>query len=157
MNCKSVQAYLSAYLDGELCGHESIAVRDHLSRCDECRVEEHQLRALKHLLQGLPTYQPAPGFEDRLVANVRTSEGRRRQFGFTIDWRLAGGFAMASALAAFAMLNTGRTPAPSSADPQSIARMDSISLDMTRDQLFISGNDPLSGNRFASYGTYGED
>ena len=156
MNCKSVQAYLSAYLDGELCGHESIAVRDHLGRCTECRVEEQQLRALKHLLQGLPSYQPAPGFEDRLVENVRNFEVRRR-FSLRLDWKVASGFAMASALAALAMLRTTGQGPVASPDPKSIAKMDSISLDMTRDQLFISGNDPLSGNRFASYGTYGED
>jgi anti-sigma factor RsiW len=156
MNCKSVQAYLSAYLDGELCGHESMAVRDHLNRCAECEMEERQLRSLKHLLQGLPSYQPAPGFEDRLVANVRSAD-RRRQFGFRFDWRLAGGFAMASVLVMVGVVMSDRRAPAASPDPGSIARMDSISLDMTRDQLFISGNDPLSGNRFASYGTYGED
>lgn len=155
MNCKSVQAYLSAYLDGELSGHESIVVRDHLGRCPDCRAEEQQLRSLKHLLQGLPTYQPSPDFEDRLVSRVRGADSVRR-YRFQIDWRLAGGFAMASALAAFAVFKSGASPIEP-ANPTAIARMDGISLDLARDQLFMAGNDPLSGNRFASYGVHDED
>ncbi|MBC8065376.1 MAG: zf-HC2 domain-containing protein, partial [Chlorobia bacterium] len=45
MNCKSVQIYLSAYLDGELSGQECLQVREHLGGCKDCRAEEQQLRS----------------------------------------------------------------------------------------------------------------
>ena len=104
MNCKSVQIYLSAYLDGELRGPESLQVREHLSACSECRAEELQLRALKQMLQGLPTYTPAQDFEDRLVANVmRRAEKRRSIFTFNLNWRVTGALVGAASIAAFGM------------------------------------------------------
>lgn len=154
MNCKSVQLYLSAYLDGELSGQECLQVREHLCGCKDCREEEQQLRSLKHMLRGLPCYTPTQGFEDRLVSNVMRKSERRRVLAWNIDWRLAGGFAAAATIAAFALLQATERRVPA-ADTQPMVRRDD--LDMMRDQLFMAGNDPLSGNRFAVPTIHGKE
>lgn len=155
MNCKSVQNYLSAYLDGELCGHESLEVRQHLSDCYECSAEERQLRALKQMLQGLPTYHPQDGFEDRLIATVISKPARRPLFALNLDWRLATGLAAVSAIAAFAVVKVTERQVPSS-DTSSIASRDPFEYDLARDQLFMAGHDPLGGG-FVSFASNGQD
>jgi predicted anti-sigma-YlaC factor YlaD len=156
MNCKSVQIYLSAYLDGELRGPESLQVREHLGACSECRAEEQQLRALKQMLQGLPTYTPAQDFEDRLVANVmRRTERRRRIFTFNLDWRLTGALVGAASVAAFGLfqITERNVPSPSSGEPTAVAK----EMDFSRDQMLMAGSDPLSGARYAVYPSYAKD
>lgn len=155
MNCKSVQIYLSAYLDGELCGQECLQVRDHLSGCEECRIEEQQLRSLKHMLRGLPNYNPSEGFEDRLVATVMKKSERRAIFTWNLDWRFASSLAAVSVIAAFALFQLTERRVPS-AEAQPMANLDVFERDLNRDQMFMNGNDPLSSNRFASYPTYGK-
>lgn len=147
MNCKSVQTYLSAYLDGELSGQECLLVRDHLSSCPDCRCEEQQYRSLKQMLRGLPTYDPSQGFEDRLVSHVMAKSQPNRS-GWNWNWRMASGLAAAAALAAFALIQATERRVPS-ANSIPLARQDREDFDIARDQLFMSGNDPLSGNRFA--------
>jgi predicted anti-sigma-YlaC factor YlaD len=151
MNCKSVQIYLSAYLDGELGGQECLQVREHLCGCRDCRAEEQQLRSLKQMLRGLPTYTPSHDFEDRLVANVMDKAEGRRVFAWNLNWRLASGLAACAALAAFGLFQITERRVPSSPNEAapSLAQRDMFERDYSRDQLFMSGNDPLSGNRFA--------
>jgi anti-sigma factor RsiW len=156
MNCKSVQTYLSAYLDGELAGPESLQVREHLGCCRECQTEEHQLRSLKSLLRSLPSFQPSAGFEDRLVATVISKREQVSLLSMRFNWRWLGGLAAASVLAVFAVIQATERRVPTS-ESHSMARMDPADLEMTRDQLFYSGNDPLSGSRFVSFPTHGRD
>lgn len=156
MNCKSVQIYLSAYLDGELCGQECLQVREHLCGCADCRAEEQQLRSLKHMLRGLPNYNPSVGFEDRLVANVMSKSKRSSIFALNLNWRLASGLAAAAAIAGFGFFQLTERHVPSADSATSMAQLDPLERDMNRDQMFMAGNDPLSSNRFASYPTYGK-
>jgi predicted anti-sigma-YlaC factor YlaD len=150
MNCKSVQIYLSAYLDGELGGQECLQVREHLCGCRDCRAEEQQLRSLKQMLRGLPTYAPSPEFENKLVSNVMQKAERRSVFAWNLDWRLAGGLAVCAALAAFGLFELTERKVPiSGIEAPSLAQRDQFERDYSRDQLFMAGTDPLSGNRFA--------
>ena len=157
MNCKSVQTYLSAYLDGELGGQESLELRDHLGQCSHCQAEEQQLRKLKQLLRGLPQYQPSTDFEDRLVANVFAKAERRPLFAFSFDWRVAGGLAAAAAICAFALFQLTERRVPSAGSQIPMVQRDRFDEEFTRDQLFMAGNDPLSGNRFAIPASYGKE
>lgn len=156
MNCKSAQTYLSAYLDGELSGQESLQMRDHLSHCRECQAEELQLRTLKQMLRGLPLYEPTEGFEDRLVSQVmRTSERKRRfTLSFGPSLRFAGGLAAVAIIAGFGLVKLTERRVPT-ATPQPTARLDGADYEFTRDQMFMAGNDPLSGNRFVVPTSYG--
>jgi anti-sigma factor RsiW len=157
MNCKSVQVYLSAYLAGELCGQECLDLRNHLSACPSCRAEEQELRQLKQLLRSLPNYQPTDGFEDRLVAKVMEPAASRRGIDWNLDWRLAGGLAAAAAICAFALFQITERRVPTATTQDPMAKRDSIDLDFSRDQLFMAGNDPLSGNRFAIPASHGKN
>ncbi|RYG40670.1 hypothetical protein EON79_22205, partial [bacterium] len=71
MNCKQVQSLLGAYLDREMTGTETLAIRDHLDACALCRTESEDLAQLKSLLGALPDPEPAPDFEARLMQAVR--------------------------------------------------------------------------------------
>lgn len=157
MNCKSVQTYLSAYLDGELCGQESLQVRDHLMKCGECQAEEQQLRTLKQMLRGLPTYTPNAGFEDRLVASVMGKAIGRPVLRLHLNfrWQMATGMVAAGILIALAVTKLTERSVPG-ANALPVATRDS-SFEISRDQLFMAGNDPLSGNRFVVPTSYGKD
>lgn len=147
MNCKSVQTYLSAYLDGELSGRESLDVRDHLNHCAECGAEERQLRTLKQMLRGLPMYTPSEDFENRLVSHVVAKQERRRilKLNLGFDWRLMGGFAVTAAVATLVMLRISEPQVPRAESRTN----DGLALEITRDQSFMAGNDPLSGAHYA--------
>ncbi|MBC8063265.1 MAG: hypothetical protein H7Y17_00420 [Chlorobia bacterium] len=67
---------------------------------------------------------------------------------------MAGGFAAAAAIAAFTLFQATERRVPA-ADTQPMVRRDD--LDMMRDQLFMAGNDPLSGNRFAVPTVHGKE
>lgn len=57
-----LQKLLSAYIDGEASNSEVIEVEEHLSGCDECRIELDSLRATVGLLRGLPQFDVPRSF-----------------------------------------------------------------------------------------------
>ena len=63
MNCRRVNALLSAYLDGELTGFEMLQIRDHIARCSDCREEQESLQSIKSMLAALPQHDPDPTFK----------------------------------------------------------------------------------------------
>lgn len=58
MNCRRVVNLISAYVDGELTGEEMLAIRRHLSECDECAEECESIRLTKQALVNLRTAVP---------------------------------------------------------------------------------------------------
>lgn len=154
MNCKSAQAYLSAYLDGELSGQESLSIREHLGECVECREEEQQLRSLKQMLRGLPLNAPSESFEDRLVQQVIARTESRPSRIFVWNWRLAGGLVAASLVVGLGIMKITERRVPS-ANAQPMVHLDSADFEFSRDQQFMAGNDPLSGSRFVVPTAYG--
>jgi len=154
MNCKSVQTYLSAYLDGELSGRECLDVRDHLNHCASCGAEERQLRTLKQMLRGLPMYTPSEDFENRLVSHVVAKNEYRRVFKFRLgfDWRFVTGFVGAAALATVVMLRITEPQVPRAGSQPN----NGLAFEISRDQSFVAGNDPLSGAHYAVPISYGK-
>lgn len=73
MNCSAVEPRLSAYLDGELCGTDSLAVRDHLAVCPRCAEELEALRMTKLLLTSVRTPQPVSSPET-LLRQIRLAD-----------------------------------------------------------------------------------
>jgi hypothetical protein len=63
MNCRYVQAHLSAYADMELTGAEQQRIRAHLECCIECSAEYETLLRVKHLVRHLPPIYPSHGGE----------------------------------------------------------------------------------------------
>lgn len=140
MNCGHCESLLNAYVDGELAGDEMLAVRQHLAHCPTCDARHQETRLFKQVLRTVPTVEPAPDFEDRLLRAVRLSEpqpavtaGRKWQFG----WVVVGAFA-ASMAVTFLVLRVIDQPANS---PESSA----IAFEIERDQAFASGPDAASG------------
>ncbi len=118
MNCKATLEMLSAYLDRELANPERDAIRSHLADCEKCRVEERDLRALKGLLLGVRSPEPAADFEHRLMSRLRAEAEApvRRRFEFPplrpLAWGQLGGLAAAAAMATFVVLHTPTAMSP---------------------------------------------
>jgi hypothetical protein len=94
MNCRYVQAHLSAYVDMELTGAEQQRIRAHLECCMECSAEYETLLRMKHLVRRLPTMQPPRGAEvilRRLIEYRAQQAPRRYRLWQTRWWRYAWG------------------------------------------------------------------
>lgn len=85
MSCEHVERDLDAYLDRELDGESSSAVRDHLGACAACRREVAQREAFGRLVRSAPRYS-AP---DRLRERVLTQGARRRVGRRVLTWAAA--------------------------------------------------------------------
>ncbi|MDX2065744.1 MAG: zf-HC2 domain-containing protein [Fimbriimonadaceae bacterium] len=148
MTCKRAQADLSAYVDRELTGHASLELRDHLSQCDSCREEYQSLVSLKQFLAEVPTPEPDAFFEDRLVTCVMQRIEHEAQptpvRWFGSFWRRPA-FTFASlAIGSMAVtLFVVQTIDRQRADREAIEA--NIAFEVQRDQLYVSGSDPLGG------------
>jgi len=136
MNCRYVHARLSAYIDGELPGNEMLAIRSHVSRCSECEQEEKELRSCKRLMGAMPLMVPSDGFEDRLLRAVRTSEPK------ALVWRSLRFAPYVTAVAAVALVAVlvGRVKQDSQPNANPAV---SQSFELSRDQAYVAGADPL--------------
>lgn len=91
MNCRKVCSLLSAYMDGELTGMESLRVRDHLSKCPACDSEYRSILDTKLMICSLPVAEPDPDFEQRLLAGLQDLKPERgRLAGFLAPFALDG-------------------------------------------------------------------
>jgi anti-sigma factor RsiW len=75
MKCHEAQEHLSAWLDGELPEAAGAALTAHLERCETCRREWLQLRALDAALDNLAAPVP-PGLAEKVAARVRRPQRR---------------------------------------------------------------------------------
>ena len=75
MECQTVQAQLSAWLDHELDEAAGAALSAHLNRCEACRREWRQLMALDAALSNLAAPVPS-GLAQKVVAKVRRPRRR---------------------------------------------------------------------------------
>jgi anti-sigma factor RsiW len=143
MNCKNVQASLSAYLDRELDREEMLEIRQHLADCERCSEEEASLSSLKHLLRDVPSYEPSAEFEQRLVSNVLGAPAETGNVVTKVSYLLVSSVAAAAMLATLVVLSAlGRQ-----GDPQVMTNTpgSDVVFDISRDRAFDAGSDPLSG------------
>lgn len=70
MNCRKVQNLISAYLDGELAGHEMLLVRHHLTDCGECSVEYESLLGMKRAFGRLKPKRPSDELAVRICGQL---------------------------------------------------------------------------------------
>jgi anti-sigma factor RsiW len=143
MNCKCVSNKIGSYLDGELTGHDMLAVRSHLHRCDACAEEAESLRSLKSALSSLPCCEAPPDLEDRLLLAVQECEcGSSRAAG--LYWGSAAAAAAAGFLIAwFSLSGSGQGEAAVAAS--SGRPIEAPSFAVSRDQAYGAAADPLSG------------
>lgn len=70
MNCHKVQNLLSAYIDSEIPGVEMLAVRRHLSECEECNATFEALLHVKRSLGRLAQKCPSEWLADRICQQI---------------------------------------------------------------------------------------
>jgi hypothetical protein len=73
MNCHRIQSLISAYVDGELPGVEMLAIRQHLSGCNDCKVEFESILLVKRSMSCLSSMQPSKDLADRILAQIDRS------------------------------------------------------------------------------------
>ncbi|MGE0002599.1 MAG: anti-sigma factor [Fimbriimonadaceae bacterium] len=73
MNCNAIESRLSSYLDGELSGHESLTVRNHVARCSSCAAELESLRQTKALLGSVRVPDPMSS-PDEMLRKIRLAD-----------------------------------------------------------------------------------
>ena len=78
MNCCKVQSLLSAYIDRELTGRESLAIRDHVACCQPCCSEYESILRVKQLAGRLSTVEPKDELLAQIQAAVSVAEQQRR-------------------------------------------------------------------------------
>ena len=77
MECQEVREQLSAWLDDELDAVVSAAISAHLDKCEACRRQWRQLRALEGALGDLSAPVP-PDLAEKVLARLKPP--RRRQW-----------------------------------------------------------------------------
>ena len=65
LQCRSIQQYLSDYIDRELSKRQNVKVKNHLRRCSACRYEFESLRRTTGLLNYYVEPEPPKGYHDR--------------------------------------------------------------------------------------------
>jgi anti-sigma factor RsiW len=138
MTCRNIHHKLSAYIDGELTGAEMLAIRSHLSNCSECEREERSQRAFKRLLGAMPAVEPPSGLEDRLLRAVRTEQKKNASWWPQI--RVATLTASVAAATMFGVLSFVKKPVREVSKPDTA---EFTAFEITRDQAYVAGSDPL--------------
>ena len=141
MNCKMASQKLGAYLDGELSGAEMLALRGHLRDCGACAEEAESLRSLKSALFSLSCCPAPEGLEQRLMSAIRCEAAPLfRRGGKGLLWGSAL-VAVATAGFLFVWLAIPRPGAPTNL----AVKADAPASEVSRDQAYATGADPLSG------------
>ncbi len=139
MNCKNIQALLSAFVDGELTGHQMLEIRSHVADCRCCREEETEMRLLKSLLTATPVIEPSDDFEERLISAVFKHEVQPEPLTYFQSASLLGGISLVAAALTLLVLNfIAASPVEARAASPSVAIMND-------DQTSMQGADPFGG------------
>jgi anti-sigma factor RsiW len=139
MNCKNIQALLSAFVDGELSGQQMLELRAHMADCRCCREEEAEMRLLKSLLTATPMIEPSADFEERLISAVFQHEVEAEPMTYFQSASLLGGISLVAAALTLLVLNF---LASSPTDIRSASPSVAIMHD---DQTSLQGADPFGG------------
>ncbi|WP_439613011.1 anti-sigma factor family protein [Reyranella sp.] len=79
MDCRTCEASVDAYVDGELSARESAAFEQALTTCPDCRRRLEAARALSGLLRGLPAERAPDFLRARLERDLQASAGEPRR------------------------------------------------------------------------------
>jgi anti-sigma factor RsiW len=78
MKCKRIRRKLVAYLDGELEEKQKLPIKEHLTKCRECKKEADLLETTLYLLKDQQRLKPSQGFEASLWEKVHSSEEEKQ-------------------------------------------------------------------------------
>ena len=76
MKCKRIRRKLVAYLDGELREKQKLLIKEHLTKCRECKKEADLLNKSFYLLKDQRRLKPSQGFEANLWERIYSTEER---------------------------------------------------------------------------------
>ncbi len=89
--CRSIQEYLSDYIDRGLSDRQNVMVKNHLRRCSACRGEFESLRRTTGLLNYYVEPEPPKGYQDRfwreLQSTIEQAESQPLWWTGTALWR----------------------------------------------------------------------
>jgi anti-sigma factor RsiW len=69
---------LEAFVEGRLAAGDRVVIDSHLLGCPECQTALEEWQALFAALEGLPQFEPSPGFAERVMAGVHVAPSRQR-------------------------------------------------------------------------------
>lgn len=155
MNCQRVQMKLSAFVDGELTGVESLEIRDHLNRCTTCQRELRSVQQVKALLSEMVAPEPRPGFESKLALAVFSAEKPAMRESF---WRLGLVAGVAATVVVFAALQiiTTRNQHTTDLNRHELAQRNATNFTVSQDTAYFAGADPLSPQAPVMTTAYGD-
>jgi predicted anti-sigma-YlaC factor YlaD len=79
MNCNQVEDLLSRYIEGDLCGEESLIVEEHIAGCARCRESYAAYKLLEESLVGLKGELPSPAaISGKIMQRLGLMKKRRR-------------------------------------------------------------------------------
>jgi predicted anti-sigma-YlaC factor YlaD len=166
VNCRKAGSLLSAYMDGELTGAESLRVRGHLAECAACREEHDSLLETKTLIASMAVASPDAEFERRLLASVGAVPDEPRWRRRAASLAVLGGNAFrvrtAAAFAAFGLValavsvRVTLTSGPSPADRFAARRTLDIPPPTLREQDIRFARDSFERPQPVNYRPAGE-
>jgi anti-sigma factor RsiW len=78
---------LEAFVEGTLDAGDRVVIASHLQACPDCQTALEEWKALFAALEGLPQFEPAPGFAERVMAGVKIAPAPKRAAGW--NWHSA--------------------------------------------------------------------
>ena len=140
MSCKSTQAKLSAYLDGEMSGGEMQAIRAHVHRCRDCQTELDGLKSVQMILRGLsPGPEPSASLPTAIHQSLVTTNRNILRLGLAL---------MVPTVAIIVFSYSRPRPKPA------LDRDIVINRQLANDQVFDAGTDSTSGASLVHYTNY---
>ena len=79
MNCRNIQKWLSAYIDGELSTERKKTIQIHLQECETCQEILKTMNQAWDLLDELPAPESVPYFYTRLKARMEAEKQEKGQ------------------------------------------------------------------------------
>jgi anti-sigma factor RsiW len=84
MNCKAMEKYSVAYLDGSIDSRRRREVEAHLADCGPCRVRAHQFQEVWGILEEAPMVRPSASFDAAVRARVAQEASRSSLWGWLV-------------------------------------------------------------------------
>ena len=102
-DCKSINDYISALIDGELKGRKADKVKNHLEVCKRCRQEFEIVSALKPIAKKVRIEKAPLYLKSRIINSIEESEEKKSFIDIFSAWNLKPVYT-ASAVAALLLL-----------------------------------------------------
>ncbi|UCG79452.1 MAG: DUF2275 domain-containing protein [Nitrospirota bacterium] len=80
VNCEKIREMLSALIDNELTGDETVMVKEHLGSCMECENAYKEMLQTVGNIQNLDNIEPPPWMTGKIMQRIREESVRRKGF-----------------------------------------------------------------------------